>query len=135
MNKLDSFLKRRREIVKKYNESFKELSEYFSTPYEAEYSKSGWHIYVIKLNLNNLKVSRKEIFEALQAENIGVNVHYIPVYLHPYYQKLGYKKGSCPEAEKLYSQIITLPLFPKMSDKDIDDVINAVKKVVLYYSK
>lgn len=135
MNKLDSFLKRRREIVKKYNDSFKELSAYLSTPYEAEYSNSGWHIYVIKLNLDNLKVSRKEIFEALQAENIGVNVHYVPVYLHPYYQNLGYKKGLCPEAEKLYSQIITLPLFPKMSDKDIDDVINAVKKVVLYYSK
>jgi UDP-4-amino-4,6-dideoxy-N-acetyl-beta-L-altrosamine transaminase len=135
MNKLDSFLKRRREIVKKYNDSFKELNEYLSTPYEAEYSNSGWHIYVIKLNLDNLKVSRKEIFEALQAENIGVNVHYVPVYLHPYYQNLGYKKGLCPEAEKLYSQIITLPLFPKMGDKDINDVINAVKKVVLYYSK
>lgn len=135
MNKLDSFLRRRREIVKKYNDSFKELNEYLSTPYEAEYSNSGWHIYVIKLNLDNLKVSRKEIFEALQAENIGVNVHYVPVYLHPYYQNLGYKKGLCPEAEKLYSQIITLPLFPKMSDKDINDVINAVKKVVLYYSK
>ncbi|WP_010237138.1 UDP-4-amino-4,6-dideoxy-N-acetyl-beta-L-altrosamine transaminase [Clostridium arbusti] len=135
MNKLDSFVKRRREIVQIYNEDFKELSDYITTPYEAEYSNSGWHIYIVKFNLDKFKVGRKEIFEALQAENIGVNVHYIPVYFHPYYQKLGYKKGLCPEAEKLYEQMLTLPLFPKMSNNDVEDVINSVKKVVMYYGK
>lgn len=135
MDKIDGFIKRRREIVGKYNTAFKELNDYITTPYEAEFSNSGWHIYVIKLNLDKLKVSRKEIFEALQAENIGVNVHYLPVYLHPYYESLGYKRGICPEAEKLYSQIITLPLFPNMIDSDINDVINAVKKVIMYYTK
>lgn len=135
LNKVEYFINRRRDIVAKYNNAFKDLSEYLSIPYEPEYSNSGWHIYVIKLNLDKLKVSRKEIFDALQAENIGVNVHYIPVYLHPYYEKLGYKKGLCPESEKLYKQIITLPLFPKMNDNDIEDVIDAVKKVIMYYKK
>lgn len=135
MNKLDSFIGRRREIVKKYNEAFGEISQYVTTPYEAEYSNSGWHIYIIKLNLENLKAGRREIFDALKAENIGVNVHYLPVYLHPYYQKLGYKKGICPEAEALYERIITIPLFPKMEDKDVEDVITAVKKVILYFAK
>ncbi|GLC32341.1 UDP-4-amino-4,6-dideoxy-N-acetyl-beta-L-altrosamine transaminase [Clostridium omnivorum] len=135
MDKIDGFIKRRREIVGKYNIAFKELNDFITTPYEAEFSNSGWHIYVIKLNLDKLKVSRKEIFEALQAENIGVNVHYLPVYLHPYYKNLGYKRGICPEAEKLYSQIITLPLFPNMTDSDTNDVIEAVKKVIMNYRK
>ena len=134
LKKLDYFIKRRREIVKKYNDSFKSIKE-LKIPFEAEYSNSGWHIYVIALELNKLKVGRKEIFEALQRENIGVNVHYLPVYLHPYYKKLGYKKGECPVAEKIYKEIITLPLFPSMNDKDVDDVIVAVKKVLEYYSK
>lgn len=134
LNKLDDFVEKRRSIVKKYNEAFKDIEEII-TPFEEEFSNSGWHIYVIKLNSDKLTCTRKEVFEALQAENIGVNVHYLPVYLHPYYQKLGYKGGLCPEAEKLYESIITLPLFPKMTNKDVEDVINAVKKVVKYYVK
>lgn len=134
LKKLDSFIKRRREIVKKYNDSFKNVKG-LKIPFEAEYSNSGWHIYVIALDLQKLNGGRKEIFEALQKENIGVNVHYLPVYLHPYYKKLGYEEGQCPVAEKVYKEIITLPLFPAMSDKDVDDVIIAVKKVLEYYSK
>ncbi len=64
----------------------------------------------------------------MQQENIGVNVHYIPVYLHPYYQRLGYQAGLCPNAENLYKGIITLPLFQSMNEKDADDVIKALKK-------
>lgn len=134
MKKLDNFILKRRDIVIRYNEAFKGMTEII-TPFEAEYSNSGWHIYVIKLKLEKLNCSRKEVFEALRAENVGVNVHYIPVYYHPYYKKLGYKKGICPEAEKLYEGIITLPLFPGMNDKDVQDVIKAVKKVVNYYRK
>lgn len=134
MSKIDKFLKRRRQIVKIYNEAFKDLKEII-TPYEEDFSNSGWHIYVIRLKLDDLKVGRKEIFEALQKENIGVNVHYLPVYLHPYYKNLGYKKGLCKEAEKAYESMITLPLFPKMSDKDVKDVIEAVNKVISYYRK
>lgn len=134
IKKLDDFILKRREIVNKYNEAFKELEE-IVTPFENEYSKSGYHIYVLLLNLDKLKCGRKEIFEALQAENIGVNVHYLPVYLHPYYKKLGYKKGECPVAEDIYNRMITIPLFPSMSDKDVKDVIKAVKKVLNYYRK
>ena len=134
IKKLDDFILKRREIVNKYNEAFKDLKE-IVTPFENEYSKSGYHIYVLLLNLDKLKCGRKEIFEALQAENIGVNVHYLPVYLHPYYKKLGYKKGECPVAEDIYNRMITIPLFPSMSDKDVKDVIKAVKKVLNYYRK
>jgi perosamine synthetase len=134
MNRVDEFVNKRREIVSIYNKALKEVCE-IVTPYEEEFSNSGWHIYVIKLKLEKLKVGRKEIFQALIAENIGVNVHYLPVYLHPYYQKLGYKKGLCPNAEQLYECMITLPLFPKMEQKDIEDVINAVKKVIEFYKK
>lgn len=134
IKKLDDFILKRREIVNKYNEAFKELKE-IGTPFENEYSKSGHHIYVLLLNLDKLKCGRKEIFEALQAENIGVNVHYLPVYLHPYYKKLGYKKGECPVAEDIYNRMITIPLFPSMTNKDVKDVIKAVKKVLNYYRK
>lgn len=135
ISKLDYFVKRRREIVKTYNTAFKELNQYVDTPFEAEYSNSGWHIYILKFKLEKFKVSRAEIFQALQGENIGVNVYYLPVYLYPYYQQVGYEKGLCPEAEKLYKEIITLPLFPHTSDNDVEDVIKAVSKVIDYYKK
>ena len=134
MNKIDRFIQRRREIVVLYNEAFRDTPEII-TPYELEHSNSGCHIYVIKIDLDRINCSRREVFEALQAENIGVNVHYLPVYLHPYYKKLGYEEGLCPEAEKLYEKMITLPLFPKMSNSDVNDVINAVKKVIDYNRK
>lgn len=134
MDKLDSFITRRREIVSKYNEAFSDLDA-INTPFEEDFSNSGWHIYVITLNLDKLTVGRKEVFEALQKENIGVNVHYLPVYLHPYYKKLGYEKGLCPVAEDIYNRMITLPLFPAMTENDVQDVITAVKKVINAYRK
>lgn len=134
LKKIDKFIKRRREIVKRYDEAFKDIEEII-IPYEKTEVKSAWHIYVIRLKLDKLKATRKEIFEALRAENIGVHVHYIPVYYHPYYKKLGYEKGLCPKAEKYYEGAITLPLFSKMSDKDINDVIEIVERVITYYRK
>ena len=134
LNKINGFLKRRREIAKKYDEYLKNIDGII-LPYQESFSKSAWHLYVIQLELEKFKVGRKEIFEALQAENIGVNVHYIPVYYHPYYKRLGYEKGLCPNAEKLYERIITLPLYPKMKDKDIEDVVNALDKVLKYYRR
>ena len=80
-------------------------------------------------------MGRKVIFDALKAERIGVNVHYIPVYWMPYYQRIGYQKRLCPNAERLYEGLITLPLFPRMKDRDQEDVITAVKKVLNYYKK
>lgn len=134
MNKLDNFLKIRRKYAQMYNNAFKDIEELI-IPYQLPYTNSSWHIYVLQLRLEKLKVGRREIYEALLKENIGVNVHYIPVYYHPYYKKLGYKKGLCPNAEHLYERIITLPLFPKMTEEDVHDVITAVKKVINYYKK
>jgi len=91
----------------------------------------AYHLYVICLDLNKLRVSRAEIFTRLRAKGIGVNVHYIPVHLHPFYQKkFKTQSGMCPVAETAYEEIITLPIFPKMSDEDVEKVIDAVKKIV-----
>lgn len=132
MNKIDDFIARRRQIAKQYNKAFQSIEEII-TPREADYSNSGWHIYVIQIKSGKLNGSRKDIFDALQAENIGVNVHYLPVYLHPYYQKLGYKKGLCPNSEALYENMITLPIHPSMTDEDVESVIIALNKVIDYY--
>lgn len=134
LKKLDTFMKRREEIVNIYN---KELNEVKGLTIKEKISdiKSGNHLYVIQLNLEELRVDRNMIYKALIAENIGVNVHYIPVYLHPYYQKLGYEKGLCKKAEQVYERILTLPLFPNMNDADIYDVIEGVNKVLNFFWK
>lgn len=89
---------------------------------------------MIKLKLENLKVSRDEIFKALKAEGLGVNVHYMPIHLHPYYKNnSGTEEGLCPVAENVYKRIITLPIFPTMTEGDIEDVIGIVKKVVNFF--
>lgn len=134
MNKLDVFITKRKEIVNAYNEVFGDMPEVI-VPYQSPDGESSWHLYVIKLNLELLSGTRKEIFEALQRQNIGVNVHYIPVHLLPYYQDLGYKRGTLPNAELLYEEIITLPLFPAMTGEDVKDVIAAVKHVMKEYRK
>ncbi len=134
LEKIERFNRVRRQYVEMYNEGLKNIDGVV-TPYVDPDCLSSWHIYVIQLQLEKLTVGRKEVFKALQAENIGVNVHYIPVYLHPYYKELGYQKGLCPNAERLYERIITLPLFPKMNPGDVKEVIEAVKKVVSYYHK
>jgi len=135
LKKLDMFIKRRREIVKKYNKAFNELDEII-TPFEKKDVKSAYHLYMIQLKLEKLKADRKQIFDALRAENIGVHVHYIPVHLQPFYmERFGFKKGDFPVAEKYYKRAITLPLFPKMNDDDVKDVIKAIDKVVKYYCK
>lgn len=133
MKKLTNFLSKRREYAELYNKAFEHMDEII-TPFQQPDGNSGWHLYIIRLNRNKLTANRNEIFRALQQENIGVNVHYIPVYLHPFYQQLGYQKGICPIAETIYDDIITLPLFPKMSKQDVDDVIAGVKKVISYYA-
>lgn len=132
-SKLDRFVQRRREIADAYNQAFSEIDEII-IPTEKSHVRSAYHIYVIQLNTGLLTVGRKEVFEALRAENIGVNVHYIPVHLLPYYQnRFMYHKGDYPVAEQYYNRAVTLPIFPKMSDEDIRDVIKAVTKVIEYY--
>lgn len=132
MKKLDSFIERRRMIVANYNKEFSKLDG-VQIPYQLQSTDSSWHLYMLQLDLSKFKAGRRAIFEALRAENIGVHVHYLPVYHHPYYQGLGYEKGLCPIAEEWYESAITIPLFPKMSDEDVQSVIEAVRKVINHY--
>lgn len=135
INKLESFQKRRREIVEIYNRELQHIEE-ITIPYVGNHVKHSWHLYVIQLKLERLKVDRDYIFKALREENIGVNVHYIPIHYHSYYAKnFGLKKGILPNVEWLFPRIISIPIFPKMSDDDVYDVINALKKVIYYYRK
>ena len=132
LKRLDAFLARRKAIAQRYEAAFAEVAEVEPLSIRAG-RESAWHLYVIRLVLERLRVDRKHIYRALRAEGIGVNVHYIPIYWHPYYRALGYAKGLCPQAERLYERIVTLPLWPGMADKDADDVIAAVVKVVEAY--
>ncbi|MDP4093169.1 MAG: UDP-4-amino-4,6-dideoxy-N-acetyl-beta-L-altrosamine transaminase [Bacillota bacterium] len=134
MDKLDGFLEKRRNYADTYNNAFKDIDE-IVVPFQMANTMSAWHLYIIQLKLEKLRVGRKEIFNELKKRNIGVNVHYIPVYYHPYYRKLGYDKGLCPNAEKLYDRMITLPLFPKMSIQDIEYVIENVVEIIDRYKK
>ena len=134
LDKFEMFAKRRNEIVKKYNEAFRKMPELFVQEEMAE-SDTVRHLYILRIVPEKLNIGRKGFFDALAAENICCNVHYIPVYRHPYYEKLGYEKGLCPNAEKLYEEIISLPLYYSLTDKDVEDVVTAVEKIVEYYKK
>ncbi len=134
LDKLEMFAKRRSEIVQRYNEAFSKLPELFVQE-EIPESDSVRHLYILRIKPELLTIDRRGFFEALAAENICCNVHYIPVYWHPHYQRLGYERGLCPNAEKLYEEMMSLPLYYAMTDKDVDDVIAAVEKLVAYYRK
>lgn len=134
LNKIGRFIKRRKEIVQQYDEAFSKIPEII-VQREIKESDTCRHLYIIQLDLEKLTCTRKEFFEALSAENVQPQVHYVPVYWFPYYQKLGYKKGLCPIAEEVYKKIMSIPLYPKMTDKDVKDVIHAVKKVIENYRK
>jgi perosamine synthetase len=131
--KLDAWLTRRRSIAIRYIQAFAELPAVQPLTMRAD-REAAWHIYPILLDIARLRVDRGHVFAALRAENIGVNVHYIPVYWHPYYVDLGYRRGLCPEAESAYERLLTLPVFPAMTDQDVSDVITAVSRVVEAYS-
>lgn len=134
LGKIDMFSARRKEIVNKYNEAFKDIPELFVQK-EIPESDSCRHLYIIRLNLEKLTCTRRQFFDAMSAENVQCQIHYIPVYWFPYYQHLGYGKGLCPNAEKIYEGIMSIPLYPKMTDKDVEDVICAIKKVVENYKR
>lgn len=134
LDKLSMFSARRKEIVTRYNEAF-EKNDAIIVQEEIPQSDTTRHLYILRLNPEKLTINRREFFDALAAENVICNVHYIPVYYFPHYKRLGYKKGLCPKAEKLYDEMITLPLYYGMSDQDVEDVIGAVEKIAAYYHK
>lgn len=134
MKKLDKFVTRRKEIVRAYDEAFAKIPEIIVQK-EIPESDSCRHLYIIRLNLDKLFCTRREFFDALSAENVQCQVHYVPVYWFPYYQHLGYQKGLCPNAEEVYKGIMSIPLYPKMSDQDVKDVIKATEKVIKFYRR
>lgn len=133
MDKLDSFAARRKEIVKRYNEAFIDVPEIIVQK-EIPESDTCRHLYIIRLNLEKLSCTRRQFFDAMSAENVQCQIHYVPVYWFPYYEHLGYERGLCPNAEEVYKGIMSIPLYPAMTDQDVEDVICAVKKVVENYS-
>jgi perosamine synthetase len=134
LKRLEWFIARRRQIAAQYDAAFaKTAARPLAVSPRAEHA---YHLYVVRLELEVLSADRGEIFRALRAENIGVNVHYIPVHLHPYYREtLHTRRGLCPVAEDAYERLLSLPMFPGMSDADVGDVVTAVTKVLGYYHK
>jgi len=134
LQRLESNLARRREIAARYNAALAEIPGVVA-PKVREDANPAWHLYPVRLQLEQMRTGRREIFRALRAENIGVNVHYIPVHLHPYYRdRFGHKPGACPVAEDAYERLLSLPMFHGMSDQDVEDVIRAVNKVMVTFS-
>ena len=135
LRRLDRNLERRREIAARYTAAFREVRGVIPPSVRPEVNPA-WHLYPIRLELEKLTGDRAQIFAALRAENIGVNVHYIPVHYHPYYRdRLGNKKGEFAVAEDAFERLISLPMFHAMSDADMQDVIQAVTRVTVHYSR
>jgi len=132
LSKLPRFIERRKEIVRCYNEAFSKIPELIIQKNIPE-SDTVNHLYVIQLRLDRLRGTRLEIFDAMYAENVCCNVHYIPVYTLPYYQKMGYTSGLCPNAEALYEGILSIPLYYGLTDYDVSTVIAALRKVIDFY--
>jgi perosamine synthetase len=133
LTKLDGNLARRRVIAAKYNEALRDVDG-IVLPVVKEGVNPAWHLYPARLDLDSLSASRADIFQALRAENIGANVHYIPVHLHPYYRgRFGYNPGDFPVSESAYDLLISLPMFHGMTDRDVDDVVRALEKVMDFY--
>lgn len=134
LRKLSAWMARRREIAAAYSTALASCPA-VETPFVVADRDSAWHLYTIRLHLGRLRVGRADVFRALRAENIGVNVHYIPVPWHPYYRNLGYERGLWPIAEHAYERLISIPLFPAMTDDDVEDVVRAVCKVARGYAR
>ncbi|WP_026395938.1 UDP-4-amino-4,6-dideoxy-N-acetyl-beta-L-altrosamine transaminase [Acetobacterium malicum] len=129
LGKLEEFVRRRKEIVEKYNAAFAEMPE-ITVQKEINESDSAKHLYIIRLNQNKTSIRRNEMMQLLGTCNIGTQVHYMPIYYHPYYQKLGYQKGICPNAEALFEDVISIPLFYAMTDDDVDYVIEMIRQIL-----
>jgi dTDP-4-amino-4,6-dideoxygalactose transaminase len=128
LKKLDRFIQKRRRIVNAYNEAFKDNS-YFDLPVEKSGVESAWHLYAIRLK-DAYKRVKPKLFEELHLRQLGVQVHYIPVHLQPYYQRLGYNQDLCPKAKDFYERQISVPIYPAMNDEDVEYVISSLLDVL-----
>ena len=124
LGSLGRFLERREELAERYDTLLEDLP--VIRPTRAPGRRSSWHLYVVQLDDRHTDVGRRAVFEAMRSRGIGVNVHYIPVHLQPYYRALGFSRGYCPEAERYYARALSLPIFPGLSDADQDVVVRAL---------
>lgn len=129
MERLDDYVSRRHILAKRYDKLLANLP--VTLPWQLPDSYSGLHLYVIRLQLDNIAKTHREVFELLREQGIGVNLHYIPVYTQPYYQRMGFKPDDYPEAERYYSEAISLPMYPAMSEALQDQVITALQRALL----
>jgi len=135
LEKLPAWTSRRREIAARYDRAFAGLEAVEPLAVRSD-ATCSYHLYVIRLDLGRIEADRERVYEAMRAEGIGVNVHYIPAHLHAFYRdNFGTGEGTCPEAEEAYRRILTLPVFPRMTDADAEDVVTAVEKVVGAYRR
>ena len=134
LRKLERFKQRRQEIVERYNAAFKDV-EGIIVQQEIPESDTCRHLYIIRLDLEKLNCTRRQFFDAMSAENVQCQIHYVPVYWFPYYKRMGYQRGLCPVAEDIYKGILSIPLYPLLSDSDVEVVIHAVTKIANYYRK
>jgi UDP-4-amino-4,6-dideoxy-N-acetyl-beta-L-altrosamine transaminase len=126
MSRLDEFHQRRHAIARRYDSLLAELP--VITPWQHPDSVSGLHLYIIRLRLNRLRKTHREVFEAMRDAGIGVNLHYIPVYRQPYYERMGFRRTNYPEAERYYAEAISLPMYPGLTDENQDQVVNALRR-------
>ena len=129
LNKLEGFLARRRELAARYQALLSGLP--LTLPTAQADARSAWHLYVVRVQTERVSLSHRQVFEALRVAGIGVNVHYIPVHLQPYYRALGFEAGDFPEAEAYYGQAISLPMYPAMTDQQQDEVIEQLTRLLL----
>ena len=128
MQRLPSFIEARHRLAARYNELLSDLP--ITLPYQLDNTYSGLHLYVICLKLDQIKLTHKDVFNALRENGIGVNLHYIPVHIQPYYKEMGFKTGDFPEAERYYQEAISLPMFHIMTDEEQDEVVRVLIKVL-----
>ncbi|EOD9423198.1 DegT/DnrJ/EryC1/StrS family aminotransferase, partial [Vibrio campbellii] len=128
MHRLDDFITARHHLADRYNKLLKPLPVVL--PYQLENTYSGLHLYVIRLQLDKISLTHKEVFDALRDKGIGVNLHYIPVHTQPYYEKMGFSEGDFPESERYYREAISLPMFHAMSEEQQDTVVQVLTDVL-----
>ena len=129
MRRLNEFVSKRHEISHRYTLLLKNLP--VKTPFQLEETHSGLHLYIIRLQLEFISVTHKQVFEALRSNDIGVNLHYIPVHMQPFYKSMGFKIGDFPESEKYYSEAISLPMYPELSEEDQNEVVKVLTSIVV----
>lgn len=135
LRRLEEFTRRRNELARAYEKAFAGVPE-LRTPRTMPGVRHAWHIYVVRLDLKRLSCTRDQFIDALKKENVTASVHYLPVHRHPYYAKrYGFRKGDYPEAERAYEENVSLPMFPRMSDRDLADAARAVTRLVAHYRK